>query len=744
MKEKTKKIPELLAPAGNLLAGITAFEAGADAVYAGLSKFNARERGENFSFNDMSRLVAYARHHSRKVYVTLNTLIKERELPEIVEFLAELGRFRPDAVIVQDLGVLRIVREYFSGMEIHASTQMGFHNSAGLQVAARLGVKRVILERQVTLEELKIIRANSPVELEIFVHGALCCSLSGQCLFSSWLGGWSGNRGKCKQPCRRRFYGAEGNGFFFSTQDLSTLELVHEFKQLGIAALKIEGRLRKPDYVRNAVAAYRLLLDAEGLPGRKLLGEARKILSGTYGRKWSHGFYSEQSFKTLIKHETPGAAGLLCGRAEFSDARGFAFKTAHRLCLGDRLRIQPETGDEGPALTVTRMAVNGNFSPKAAPGQECYIFCDKAVPLHGLVYKIGEDYADRTVKPANLPELRSALDLQLTVSSTEIRVELFNADGLVWKRALLTRPARTQALTPARVVSEFTASGSKKLRAGNIQVDIDGAYFVPASELKQARRAFWDWAAANVDLAAVFSDNVAALETFRKDYLAIGKTGIDAAALPETIALGRRSRLPANRKAIKAHSIFEMNRLTDEVILPAFCPEPYLAGLRNMIDDAYGRKIRRFRITGLYALELLKDYPEVRISAGFPLPVCNSLAVQELAALGLSAVQGWIELERAALTELAGKAVLPVEIYRYGRPPLLSTRAYIAVKGEVKDARDQRFVVQEDRHTHIASVYPRKVFSIPRLPGAADYYDLTHADWNAGELDSFNFDRMLM
>ena len=134
MTKKIKQIPELLAPAGNLLAGITALDAGADAVYAGLSKFNARERSDNFSFNDMSCLIAYAHKNNRKVYVTLNTLIKEQELPEIVEFIAELARIRPDAVIVQDIGVLRIVREYFPDLEIHASTQMGIHNSAGLRV----------------------------------------------------------------------------------------------------------------------------------------------------------------------------------------------------------------------------------------------------------------------------------------------------------------------------------------------------------------------------------------------------------------------------------------------------------------------------------------------------------------------------------------------------------------------------------------------------------------------------------
>ena len=742
---KTKnKLPELLAPAGNLLAGITALDAGADAVYAGLSKFNARERSENFSFNDMSCLIAYAHKNSRKVYVTLNTLIKEQELPELLEMLAELGRIRPDAVIVQDIGVLRIIREYFPDMQIHASTQMGIHNSAGLRVAEEMGVKRVIMERQTTLEELKTMQKDSSLDLEVFVHGALCCSLSGQCLFSSWLGGWSGNRGKCKQPCRRRFFGSKGNGFFFSTQDLSTLDLVHNFKEMGIASLKIEGRLRKADYIQNAVAAYRMLLDHEGKPNRKTLGEARKILSGTYGRRWSHGFYSEESIKTLVKHDSPGAAGLLCGRVEVSEDKGFGFKTAHRLYLGDRLRVQPTTGDEGPALTVTRMSVAGHQSMKATTGQECFIFCDKDIPIRGLVYKIGENYDDMQSRLANLPELRSALDLQIMVSATEIEVTLLNVDCPVWKHPLLTQAAKKHPLNSEKVITEFMASRSEELRAGNIHANIDGDYFVPASELKTLRRTFWDWVLANIKIENIFNNNLKALGKFQKDYQAIKKTETKAAELPETIVMGVNTKLPAKRSAIKAYPIADTNRMTDEVILPSFCPEQYLNNLRKMIKDAYERKIRRFRVTSLFALELLKEYTDIQIFTGFPLPVCNSSAVQELADHGVAKIQGWIELEREALTDLVQKSVLPVEIYRYGRPTLLATRAYIATQGEIKDARSNQFVVREDKRTHIVSLYPRNVFSIPRIPETADYYDLSNANWNARDIENFNFDNTLM
>ena len=191
-------VPELLAPAGSPACALAAFDAGADAIYAGLAKFNARERGENFTPEVMAQIVDYAHKLGRKVYITLNTLVKEAELPEVAEYLAQLSEIAPDALLVQDLGIIRMAREYFPSLTLHASTQMGFQNSAGLKIAKELGVTRVVLERQMTIEEIAEVKKSTDLELEVFIHGALCASLSGQCLFSSYLGGYSGNRGKCK------------------------------------------------------------------------------------------------------------------------------------------------------------------------------------------------------------------------------------------------------------------------------------------------------------------------------------------------------------------------------------------------------------------------------------------------------------------------------------------------------------------------------------------------------------------
>jgi U32 family peptidase len=255
------KIPELLAPAGNLESAITAFESGADAVYAGLEKFNARDMGDNFSTDDLSRLKAYTINHGKKFYLTFNTLIKENELEEFGSIINGASDFEPDAVIVQDIGAAAFIRDCFPSIDIHASTQMAIHNSAGVMEAAQMGIKRVILERQVSLEEIEQITKKSPLEIEIFIHGALCCSLSGQCLLSSWLGGYSGNRGKCKQPCRRIYQENKNKGFLLSPGDLCTADLIESFIKSGVSSLKIEGRLKRGDYIKNTVSSYRKMLD---------------------------------------------------------------------------------------------------------------------------------------------------------------------------------------------------------------------------------------------------------------------------------------------------------------------------------------------------------------------------------------------------------------------------------------------------------------------------------------------------
>ncbi len=736
-----KKLPELLAPAGTPACALAAFDAGADAVYAGLFRFNARERGENFTPESLAGIVDYAHKLDRKVYVTFNTLLKENELPEAVETLGEINRIAPDALLVQDLGVLRIIREYFPRLAIHASTQMGFHNSAGLRFASRLGVSRVVLERQVTLEELESMTKDSPVELEVFVHGALCCSLSGSCLFSSYLGGYSGNRGKCKQPCRRRYFSTSGNGFFFSPQDLCALELVPEFTRLGVASLKIEGRLRQADYVAAAVGAYRLMLDAPEDEFRTRLGEARKMLSGVAGRKWSHGFYSPASASGLIRSNAVGAAGIRCGSIEAVRGNGFGFTASKRLFIGDRIRVQPDNGDEGPALTLTKFFVNDRPATRVLSGERVFVCCDKKIPDRGGVFKLGGQIPDYTARLAALPPHRAPLDLKLAVGASRITVETLNAPLERWEKTVAFAPAAKHPLDAEQLRAMFTASGSSDFALGKFTAELEGALFCPASVLKELRREFWDYAAGNLSPSMVDDGSGTALDAFRRDYLAL-KPGYE---LPErrieTVAMKPHGAEPADRRAIRADGIFDFNALTSEAILPDFFPEPKLDSLRKAILSALKSGIRRFRVTSLYGLELLRGMGEdIRICVSAPLPVCNSFAALELSRFGVAQAMAHVELERASVEALREKSPLPVELYRLGRPALLTTRAKIPFEGELRDARGAEFVVRFDRRSGLTRLYPKKVHSVPRLEGVWDFYDLTNANWRAAETGTFNFE----
>ena len=194
---------ELLAPAGSTESFLAAIDGGADAIYCGTSLLNARMRAKNFTIPQLSYLVPYAHSRGVKIYITMNTLVKNGELESIFDLLYQLSQLEVDAIIVQDIGLIEIAKNYFPSLSIHASTQMAIHNLDGVEVAEKLGMERVILARELTIDEIGYITRRSNIEVEIFVHGALCYSISGICLASSYLGGMSGNRGKCTQVCRR-------------------------------------------------------------------------------------------------------------------------------------------------------------------------------------------------------------------------------------------------------------------------------------------------------------------------------------------------------------------------------------------------------------------------------------------------------------------------------------------------------------------------------------------------------------
>lgn len=253
---------EVLAPAGGEEQLIAAVRAGADAVYLGTGSFNARRNAANFDADALKRAVSYCHGRGVKVHVTCNTLVTDKELPLLFEEIKNIASSGADAVIVQDLAVAAMFREYCPSMPLHASTQMTIHNAEGALIAKELGFERVVLAREVSLDEIRAIHERVDIELEAFVHGALCMSVSGQCYLSAMLGGRSGNRGLCAQPCRLNFI-AKGREFALSLKDLSVIEYVKELEAAGVSSLKIEGRMKRPEYVAAATSACRAAVNGE-------------------------------------------------------------------------------------------------------------------------------------------------------------------------------------------------------------------------------------------------------------------------------------------------------------------------------------------------------------------------------------------------------------------------------------------------------------------------------------------------
>ena len=298
---------ELLAPAGNYDALLGAVNAGADAVYLGGEQYGARAYADNFSRDEIISGIRLAHIYHKKIYLTINTLVKERELEGLYDFLLPFYEAGLDGVIIQDLGVLAYVRRYFPGLELHASTQMTLTGSEGVSFLKEYGVSRVVPARELSLEEIKDLKQTG-AEVEIFIHGAMCYCYSGQCLFSSILGGRSGNRGRCAQPCRLPY---EINGgkecFPLSMRDMCTIDLLPELIESGVDSFKIEGRMKKPSYVAGVTAIYRKYIDQYYEKGSiHVSAQDRQLLSSLYIRsKIGDGYFHRHNGREMLTLESP-------------------------------------------------------------------------------------------------------------------------------------------------------------------------------------------------------------------------------------------------------------------------------------------------------------------------------------------------------------------------------------------------------------------------------------------------------
>jgi U32 family peptidase len=346
---------ELLAPAGNPEALDAALAEGADAVYLGSRSFNARMRSANFAFNQLEAAIEVCHKQSKKLYVTVNTVFEQREADRMWQYLQYLERVGPDGIIVQDLGVAKMARDHFSKLELHASTQMNVASAKGVNLLSRLGFKRAVLARELSLDEVRAVRAGTNLELEVFVHGSLCVSESGLCMFSSYLGGKSANRGACAQACRRLYSTESESGYWFSPDDLELIEYVPELMEAGVESFKIEGRMKSAEYVGQVVAAYRHMIDNWKLDREKALAKAQAMLQSDFARRKTRFFFAGSIDAEYIRPDQAGGTGIALGAVR--DFRVFEEK---RFCLMDSY----DGLAEGDSLRFHRPDDSGRFTAK--------------------------------------------------------------------------------------------------------------------------------------------------------------------------------------------------------------------------------------------------------------------------------------------------------------------------------------------------------------------------------------------
>lgn len=504
---------ELLAPAGSIEAFFAAMEAGADAVYCGLKEFSARAKAKNFTLAETERLTAYAHQQGRRLYVPVNTLIKEAELPRLIEVLAELASFSVDGLIIQDFGLWRLARQHFPDLPLHASTQMTIHNAAGVKMLEQMGFSRAVLARELSLDEISAIRQQTTIELEHFVHGALCYSVSGQCLFSSYLTGNSGNRGRCAQPCRRRYRERGKEGFYFSTSDFCTIKLLPKMMAAGVMSFKIEGRMKNAEYVSTVVSAYRSVLDASPANQSQAIREADEALAEAYGRATTTGLLKGSAPVAIAAPATKGGIGRLLGVVERIQGNAVSFRTAAVVHVGDRLRIQPQSDLAGSAFTVQELFVEQKKVKRAAADSVILV----ATPFRGIfqkgdqVYKVStgkgftmsEEACQRRLAAVDLPQVL----VQLSIYCRETNRLTLDAKAagckLTKEYEVEMLPASHSPLAWETLQPTFVKTGHALIRLGKFEVGALPAVVVKPSRLNEVRRDFYAALSCQVEAAFV-------------------------------------------------------------------------------------------------------------------------------------------------------------------------------------------------------------------------------------------------
>lgn len=501
------KFKELLAPAGSKESLIAAVQAGADAVYLSGKSFGARKYASNFDMDELREAVAYCHIRGVKVYVTVNTLVKNDEVYTALAYIGKLYEMDVDAIIIQDIGLLQLVKKEFPDMECHGSTQMTLHNIDDVRLAQELGLSRVVLARELSLKETQAIIDATGVEVESFIHGALCISYSGQCLMSSMIGGRSGNRGRCAQACRKNYQLVKSehmrdektvlaSGYLLSPKDLSTVEGFEAIVASDIYALKIEGRMKGPEYTYQVVSTYRALLDEafehKGHISKTSLDLAGEKLEKVFNRSFTKGLLLEDAQENRMSTDTPSNKGYLIGEVVLYDGKRqqLTISLDKTISVGDDIQIRRSGRSVG--ARVEHVFIDGAKEKVGVKGQTVRVpFKYKVYPGEAVYKTFDKSLAQEVHQWLDKEHMRQAVDMTISLREGQVVVlEVKDHEGHAIKVTgeRLVEKALKVALSEERIKEQLSKIGDNPYVLENCQIDMSPNVTVAVKEINRLRR----------------------------------------------------------------------------------------------------------------------------------------------------------------------------------------------------------------------------------------------------------------
>lgn len=718
-----KKI-ELLAPAGSMESVYAAVQNGADAIYVGGNKFSARAYANNLDEAALEETVKYCHYYNVNVHVPFNTLIKENEIKDAIKYIGWLYEIGVDALIVQDIGIASLIKKYYPNFELHASTQMTIHNAEGAKALIDFGFKRIVLSRELSLNEIKHISCDLNIETEIFVHGALCVCYSGQCLMSSIIGGRSGNRGRCAQPCRLPYSlidnkNREHSGYLLSPKDICGIEYIKDIIDSGAASLKIEGRMKRPEYVAGVTSVYRSVIDDyyNGNIDKDAIEEKRKILLKLFNREgFSNGYLLGNKGRFLMAYNFPKNSGVILGKV----LKDRTVLLEDDVNLGDGVRNRED------GFTVSKIMKSNEQLNKAEKGERVKLY-----PAHynsgDVLYKTSDNKLYEAMQESykNIYLVKKPLDISVLLKihkpftiSTVYDGKVFIHEGEIVQKAI------NKPLSKERLIENLQKSGAEPFKFEKIEFEDFEDGFITVASINFARRELVNqiktyiddfYRRKKVNIGSKFEDNAAeAKEINKKESISLPKLLVVVQTEQQLrAAIGFDIQDIAINPFYKGEGSINLSSLNDKKV---FIKTP------NILKDEFEKvcdiiEESASKIKGIITanMGIINRFSgKIPIIGDYKLNIFNSFALDALKDHIISSCLS-IELNKGELKQIADRNIMQGQILIYGKPELMISEYCMigciyggkdkekrcnneCLEGTyyLKDRKDEKFLVKTD------------------------------------------------